>query len=192
MINEGFTLPSNQNISKSLNHGKSTAILILGYALHPDGSMDEKLIARLKQGLSLYQLNPAATIVVSGGVAQGGVTEAYVMREWLVSNGVNSQNIILEDKSIDTVSNALNSVIAVQNLALKNMVIVSSASHLRRATTLFKQASYNLGQDYKIANLASWDFPDKSEPAATTNEKSLIVRDTFRTAGVWAYPGILR
>lgn len=192
LINDGFTLPINQKISKSLNHGKSTAIIILGYALHSDGSMDEKLIARLKQGLSLYQLNTTATIVVSGGVAQCGVTEAYVMREWLMSNGVNRQNIILEDKSIDTVSNAINSLAAVQNIALKNIVIVSSASHLRRATTLFKQASYNLGQDYKIANLASWDFPDSNESAATTNEKSLIVRDTFRTAGVWAYPGMLR
>lgn len=192
LINEGFTLPINQNISKSLNHGKSTAIIILGYALHSDGTMDDKLIARLKQGLSLYQLNPAATIVVSGGVAQGGVTEAYLMREWLINNGVNSQNIILEDKSIDTVSNALNSLAKIQNLELKNLVIVSSASHLRRATTLFKQASYTLDKDYKIANLAAWDFPDSNEPLATTNEKALIVRDTFRTAGIWAYPGMLR
>lgn len=54
--------------------------------------------------------NPNASIIVTGGVPQGGVTEAYLMKNWLVEKGINPNRIYIEDQPKDTVGNALYSV----------------------------------------------------------------------------------
>lgn len=189
-----FDLQPNANLSKSVNPSAHSVIVILGYALHSDGSMDTKLIQRLEVGLATLQQNPLAKIIVSGGVAQGGVTETYLMRQWLIEHGVKNSQVILEDKSIDTVSNALNSLALIQKLGdIDHVIVVSSSSHIRRAVAVFEQASANLNLVITIDNQAAWDWGNlKTSPEASLTEKSLILRDTLRTAGLWALPGILR
>ena len=189
-----FNLQPKVDFSKSVNPSAHSVIVILGYALHSDGSMDAKLIHRLEVGLATLQQNPLAKIIVSGGVAQGGVTETYLMRQWLIEHGVKNSQVILEDKSIDTVSNALNSLALVQKLGdIDHVIVVSSSSHIRRAVAVFEQASANLNLALAIDNQVAWDWGDlKISPAASLTEKSLILRDTLRTAGLWALPGILR
>lgn len=189
-----FNVQPQLNVPQVIDPSSHVVIVVLGYALHSDGTMDDKLIQRLKFAVATLHQYPAARIIVSGGVAQGGVTEAYLMRQWLIAQGVNNAQIILEDKSIDTVSNALNSLAIVQNLhQIDHLIVVSSGSHIRRAVAVFEQASANLNLAIKIDNQAVWDWGDvKAFPAATQTEKSLIMRDTLRTAGLWALPGILR
>lgn len=189
-----FNLQPSVNLSKSVNPSAHSVIVILGYALHSDGSMDTKLIQRLEVGLATLQQNPLAKIIVSGGVAQGGVTETYLMRQWLIEHGVKNSQVILEDKSIDTVSNALNSLALIQKLGdIDHVIVVSSSSHIRRAVAVFEQASANLNLVITIDNQAAWDWGNlKTSPEASLTEKSLILRDTLRTAGLWALPGILR
>jgi vancomycin permeability regulator SanA len=189
-----FTLQPKVDFSKSVNPSAHSVIVILGYALHSDGSMDDKLIQRLEVGLATLQQNPLSKIIVSGGVAQGGVTETYLMRQWLIEHGVKNSQVILEDKSIDTVSNALNSLALVQKLGdIDHVIVVSSSSHIRRAVAVFEQASANLNLALTIDNQAAWDWGNlKTSPEASLTEKSLILRDTLRTAGLWALPGVLR
>ncbi len=189
-----FNVQPQLNVPQVIDPSPHVVIVVLGYALHSDGTMDEKLIQRLKFAFATLHQYPAAKIIVSGGVAQGGVTEAYLMRQWLIQQGVKSSQIILEDKSIDTVSNALNSLAIVQNLdQIDHLIVVSSGSHIRRAVAVFEQARANLNLAIKIDNQAVWDWGDvKTFPSATQTEKSLIMRDTLRTAGLWAMPGILR
>ena len=79
------------------------AIVILGYALGENGVMKEPLIGRLEQGLAMYRKNPNAEIIVTGGVPKGGVTEAYLMKKWLVEKGVNPSKVHIEDQAKDTV-----------------------------------------------------------------------------------------
>lgn len=189
-----FNVQPQLNVPQVIDPSSHVVIVVLGYALHSDGTMDDKLIQRLKFAVATLHQYPAAKVIVSGGVAQNGVTEAYLMRRWLTAQGVNNAQIILEDKSIDTVSNALNSLAIVQNLhQIYHLIVVSSGSHIRRAVAVFEQASANLNLAIKIDNQAVWDWGDvKAFPAATQTEKSLIMRDTLRTAGLWALPGVLR
>ena len=60
-------------------------IIVLGYALNLDGSMDNILVQRLKTALGAYNKYPNAKIIVSGGGVIAGVTESYQMEQWLIA-----------------------------------------------------------------------------------------------------------
>ena len=189
-----FNLPINQIDLTTIKNINGMVIVILGYALHADGTMDDKLIDRLNVGLNVATHYPTAKIIVSGGVAQGGVTESYLMKQWLIAHGIESNQIILEDKSTDTVANALNSLKIINHLLPKTneIALVSSASHIRRAYSVFSQAAYNLNLPIMINNQVAMDWKTNQYESATQFEKSLIIRDTLRTAGLWAFPAMQR
>lgn len=179
--------------TSEIDQRSDLVILVLGYALHNDGSMDDKLVKRLEVAQSVAAHYPNAKIIVSGGVAQAGVTESFLMRQWLIDKGIKPEGIIVEDKSIDTVSNALNSMALIKNLAAKQVILVTSASHIRRATAVLEQAAANLNYVVDVNNVVAWDWGNTPNVVpATSLEKALIVRDTLRTAGLWQYPGMLR
>ncbi len=188
-----FNIDINTITSPKPDNRKDLVILVLGYALKSDGSMDSKLIDRLTVALNAATTYPNAKIIVSGGVPEGGVTEAYLMRQWLIEHGIKPGMVIMEDKSIDTVANIQNSLIVISKLKPKTVLLVTSASHIRRATAILSQAKNDLQLNFSIDNVVAWDWDNSSgvKPASAT-EKALIMRDTLRMAGMWAYPGMER
>lgn len=81
------------------------AVIVLGY-----GSKGKKIPVMLKNRLDkaveYHSKNPDAIIVVSGGRGNGiKSSEAAVMEEYLLSEGVSPERIIKEDKSRTTVEN---------------------------------------------------------------------------------------
>ncbi|PLS02477.1 YdcF family protein [Neobacillus cucumis] len=178
---------------------KDHAIVILGYALAETGAMQPTLIERLKAGLAIAKQYPNSKIIVSGGVPKQGITEADAMSKWLIEQGIPKERIILESNSTDTVENGLFSTAILEKENLKDVTIVTSASHIRRALTVFKEASefYNkmLGKKTKrnFTNMVYLDYPSVAEAQKVTNdEKIVIYRDLFRTSGIWQYPGLQR
>ncbi|EZP77241.1 hypothetical protein H839_06349 [Parageobacillus genomosp. 1] len=103
--------------------------------------MRQLLIERLKVGLAVAKQYPNSKIIVTGGVPKQGITEAEAMSNWLVSQGIDKDQIILEDKSTDTVENALFTTAILEKEEIKDVTLVTSASHMRRALTVFKEAS---------------------------------------------------
>ena len=85
-------------------------IVTLGYALNDDGTMHEVLVKRLEQTYEAAKVNQNAKIIVTGGVQKGGITESYLMKNWLVEKGISKDRIIIEDKARDTVENTINSI----------------------------------------------------------------------------------
>lgn len=170
---------------------KKGAIVILGYALDNKGNPQPTLIERLKLGLALFRLNRTSQIIVTGGMARGGVTESFVMKQWLIANGVPENAIIIEDQSKDTVGNALNTAQILKDNDFKNATIVTSASHIRRALALFNQACIQNKAAINFNNLVYLDYAS-IEKASEINSKelSIIYRDLLRTSGIWAYPCI--
>lgn len=183
------TLPLNTQ-ARALD-SDSHSIVILGYALARDGSMRPALISRLKQGLAAARLNPKASIIVSGGVPRQGVTEAYLMQQWLINQGVSPERIYLDDKAKDTVGNALYSTEILARLGTRNVTLISSASHIRRATAVFAEVSEKKGLTIHLDNLVAMDFDSMAKAMQVSdNERLVIYRDTLRASGIWAYPGI--
>ena len=166
-------------------------IVTLGYALNSDGTMHETLIKRLDQTYLAAIANPDAKIIVSGGVQKSGVTESYLMKKWLVEKGIDANRIIPEDKSKDTVDNALNSVEILKTNNAKNIILITSASHIRRAKTIFEEAISNAGMETTVENFVYLDYKSIEEAmAVTAKERLVIFRDLGRASGLWAYPGI--
>lgn len=184
-------IKSELNIKAEKYPYKNGAIVILGYALDDKGNPRPTLIERLKQGLALFRLNRTFKIIVTGGMARGGITEAFVMKQYLMQNGVPENVILLEDQSKDTVGNAVNSAQILKDNHIENVTIVSSASHIRRALALFNQACIQSGAVINFNNLVYLDYPSIDEASHINNkELSIIYRDLLRTSGIWAYPCI--
>ena len=184
-----------RNTSLVLNYVESPKekdfIVTLGYALNSDGTMHETLIKRLDQTYSAAIANPDAKIIVSGGVQKSGVTESYLMKKWLIEKGIDANRIIPEDKSKDTVDNALNSVEILKVNNAKNIILITSASHIRRAKTIFEEAISNAGMETTVENFVYLDYKSIEEAmAVTAKERLVIFRDLGRASGIWAYPGI--
>jgi uncharacterized SAM-binding protein YcdF (DUF218 family) len=76
---------------------------------------------RVKKTLKLYNKNKNLKIIVTGGVAQNGITESHFMKTWLVENGVPSESIYIEDRARSTIENAYYSLIIAKILNLDNI-----------------------------------------------------------------------
>ncbi|WP_305422560.1 IS30 family transposase [Photobacterium leiognathi] len=164
------------------------AIVTLGYALNPDGSMHPILVERLETTLAMAKANPDALIVLTGGVPMNHKTEGKLMADWLIEKGINKNRIIEENYATSTVDNALFSSYALARHHIKHATIISSASHVRRGQTLFEIASWQTGPQNITFDTVS--YPDKPlKELATPNDGELlgIYRDALRTYGMWSY-----
>jgi tetratricopeptide (TPR) repeat protein len=168
-------------------------IVTLGYALADDGTMQPTLIKRLEQTLAMAKLNPNATLIVSGGVPKQGVTEGHLMKEWLVKKGIDSSRIFIDDQAKDTVGNAVYSTEIMKKLGTKNVTLISSASHIRRGLSIYKEVTTGEGLDINFDNLVYLDYDSVEEAMKVTPKEYMVVyRDTLRGSGIWNYPGIQR
>ena len=76
-------------------------ILILGAQVMSD-KPSEMLADRLKQGLELYKNGVAKKIIVSGDHGRTDYDEVRVMKDFLISNGVPSENIFMDHAGFST------------------------------------------------------------------------------------------
>lgn len=166
--------------------GERHAIVVLGYALARDGSLQPTKLRRLEKALELAG-RCESPIVVTGGVQQSGVTEAFIMSRWLQEKGVPARRIWLEDQAEDTVGNAVFSTPILQELAVTHVTLVTSASHIRRALVVFDVAKSGLRVAFD--HLAERDI---QEGRVSVEERIFVYRDLMRAAGLWAYPGVQR
>lgn len=171
--------------------GGRVTIVILGFALAKDGTAQKPLLDRLDLGLKAAQAYPNARVMVTGGQPQAGLTEGDVMMKWLVEKGIDRDRILIEDKSKDTVGNMLNVANLLKRHRADSVVLVTSASHMRRSRVLLEDAfrQYKLGAP--VLPVSALDFPSVEEAAKLTRDERLVVyRDLLRVSGFWAYPGL--
>jgi uncharacterized SAM-binding protein YcdF (DUF218 family) len=100
---------------------------------------------RLFTASTLARLHPEARIIVSGGeagIAPKGFTEAAVMRDVLISQGIDESRIEIENKSRNTYENALNSLRLAQPKRGETWLIVTSGWHMPRAVGCFREVGW--------------------------------------------------
>jgi len=112
----------------------SNTMIILGAGLDGD-QVSKRLKLRLDKALEALQINPTMTIIVSGG--QGSdelISEAEAMKNYLVGQGVNPENILIEDRSTSTYENFLYSRELYESMkVLEKVLIVTSDFHAFRS-----------------------------------------------------------
>lgn len=164
------------------------AIVTLGYALNPDGSMHDILLGRLETTRALAQADPAALVILTGGVPQNRQTEGKLMADWLAKKGIDRSRIIEENYATSTVENALYSGYALARHEIEFATLVSSASHVRRGQTLLEIACWQSGPaNIRIDSVAYPDKPLSALAKASSEELLGIYRDALRTYGLWSY-----
>ncbi len=185
-VNRIVATPLKETLGKE--HKGNTAIITLGYALNPDGSMHEILIQRLEKTLEFAKKQPNSMIVLTGGVPKNHKTEGKLMADWLVDHGIARGRIIEDNYARSTVENALYSSYALARHDIDHATIISSASHVRRGQTLFEIASWQTGpKDITFDTVSAADKPLDDLKVPSKGELLGIYRDALRTYGMWSY-----
>ncbi|MBF6227416.1 YdcF family protein [Nocardia abscessus] len=125
-------------------HGPVTAIVVLGYGLLPDGGMRPELIDRLHAGYLQALLAPLSPIIVTGGNARNGVTEARAMADWLIARGMPAARLHLEPEADTTAQNAARSATIMRAIGARDAVVITSADHIDRAVGTFHDAGVDV------------------------------------------------
>jgi len=114
-------------------NGKSYGI-VLGKRLADDGSATHELKERLCKAAELYLDGVIDRIIVSGGTAnkKAGVTEASVMKKFLVERGIKEEDITEEGNSETTFQNAARCSELLENLEWKYIYLITSSYHAYR------------------------------------------------------------
>ena len=147
-------------------------IVVLGFQLEPDGSMNDELIQRLTVALNSAKKYPKSYIVCTGGGTAAdnpAASEAGEMAKWLEANGIEKQRLIVEDNSITTAQNAIFTYDILTSLypSVKKLAIVSSDYHIATGELLFKaeaviRANYPGNEKLEVVSNAAWKAPSGS------------------------------
>jgi uncharacterized SAM-binding protein YcdF (DUF218 family) len=133
------------------SRGAPDGIIVLGGAISPDVSASRNEVAlneaaeRLAAAAMLAQLYPDARVLFSGGsgaLLQDEMAEAEVALGFFTNFGIARARILLEDRSRNTVENAVFSKALAQPKPGERWLLVTSAFHLPRAIGVFRKASF--------------------------------------------------
>jgi len=122
------------------------AILVLGSG-SPHCAVSPTLKSRLDAGLAMARQWPAVPVVVTGGRDFGGLdcTEAGLMADYLVSQGLPPERVLREDRSTSTEENMRFSrrVLEQHGIgAAAPLAMVTSDFHLLRAERIARKAGF--------------------------------------------------
>lgn len=114
-------------------------IIVLGYPAEEDGTPRPEMRERVMEGVREYRAGVAPRMIMTGGAAHNQFVEAHVMAQFAESQGVPASAIIEEGQAKDTIQNAYYSVQIMQKHGWHSAEIVSSHSHLPRASLIFSR-----------------------------------------------------
>lgn len=128
-------------------------IIILGGSFNPYMSHHRTQISindtieRVTEGVALARQLPNLKLIFTGGTAtlsSGFDSEAKLARDFLTSQGIPTQKIIFEDKSLNTYENAMLSADILKPKPGQKWVLVTSAFHMPRAVALFRAQGFEV------------------------------------------------
>lgn len=120
----------------------SLCIVVFGYGLGADGSIQPELEDRLYVALNAARQYPDAYVAVTGGQTSevAGVTEGGQMAAWLRAQGVAESRLIVEDQALSTTQNAANTYKLLMSSypQVKTLAVVTSDYHVACAGVLLQ------------------------------------------------------
>jgi vancomycin permeability regulator SanA len=114
-------------------------ILILGNKVNENGTLSDRLKARVDKGLELYKLRVSPKIVVSGGLGKEGYYEGTEMKNYLVKNGISESDIIVDNNGVNTMESANSFLSISKEYDFKSVLVVSQFYHISRTKMIFKR-----------------------------------------------------
>src|SRR6202453_4813609 len=112
-------------------------ILVLGNPAHADGSIAPTAQSRVLEAIRQYRAGMAPRLLMTGGAVANRYVEAQVMLQFAESQGVPASALLAESQSRNTIQNAYYSYKIMQAHGWTSALVVSSPTHLRRASLIF-------------------------------------------------------
>lgn len=190
--------------------GPPAGIVVLGGSLSPHVSAGRNAVAlnegaeRLTVGAELALRYPDARILFTGGsgalIFEEGAEAEFAMRVF-ESFGIRRSRVVLEDRSRNTVENALFSKELAQPKAGERWLLVTSAYHMPRSIGIFRKAGFAVEPypvDWRTSGTedALRPFPTLSEGLRRTD---VAVREWVGLVAYWLtgksselFPGPIR
>ena len=147
-------------------------------------------IDRLLHGLRLYRAGKAPVLIFSGGaltlLTGSTLSEAEQMLQLAVECGVDAAAVILEDRSRNTHENALYVQRILAERGMQRVLLVTSASHMRRAVAAFQAQGVEVIPTPTDVRVIERGFsPLQLVPTTNGLEKSSIAVKEYM--GWWLY-----
>ena len=114
-------------------------IIVLGAPASSDCKPSVVLKGRIDKGIELFNKGYANKILFTGSSVLNSCTEADVMADYALQNGIPETSILREDRAENTYQNAFYSVAQMKKLKLTSAVIVTSEPHLKRSCVVFSK-----------------------------------------------------
>ena len=149
------------NLPDGLDGSSKLCLIVLGYQLNPDGTMREELIGRLETALRAAKKYPQCRILCTGGGTasrSAEVTEADAMAQWLMEQGIPESRIIVENRSLTTIQNAVFSyeILSEQYPETEKLALISSDYHIPWAMVLFQTELILEGSPMRVISNAAY------------------------------------
>lgn len=144
-------------------------VVVLSHEFDDKGDIDEETKQRAEIGVQIYLKGFAGKLILSGGFKDKkyNYSHASMMKKYAVSRGVKEKDIILEEKSIDTVGQAVFTKIISDKNNLKTLTIISSNYHLPRVIEIFSFVFGNISKiEYKGVNFPASPNTENKEKAS--------------------------
>jgi uncharacterized SAM-binding protein YcdF (DUF218 family) len=116
--------------------------------------------ARVKEAIALYKNGWAPRILFSGAAEdKTGPSNAQVMAQMAVDQGVPTNSVLMETMSETTQQNAKNAQAIFTQYAVRSAIVVSSPYHMRRTALEFTQASTDVSiRAHPASNDSGWSM----------------------------------
>jgi hypothetical protein len=174
------------------------AIIVPGRGIGLDGTLPLDPKSRVRKAAQLLTSHPLSHVVMSGRwtFLESQVplrTEASAMKDYARILGVPESRIILEDRAVDTIGNALFTKTAVLvPRGWRNLIVVSSPDHLPRVEYVFRHV---LGPGYNLEFMPSDNVlsgVDYTDSVQRELRAAQITREFFAGIQPGDHKGILK
>ncbi|MFH1187478.1 MAG: YdcF family protein [bacterium] len=117
---------------------KADAIVVLG-AAQWNGSPSPILKTRLDHALSLYKKGFSSKFILTGGIGkEEKISEARAGKDYLIKNGVDSENIFMEEKGHTSLESLREAAQILEKQNFKSIILVSDGFHMIRIKKMAK------------------------------------------------------
>jgi vancomycin permeability regulator SanA len=112
------------------------AVIVPGNTVHPDGTLSDRLQARLDVALAIHRAGRCKLIFVSGATGTEGLDEAAAMKAYLVRHGVPAERIVQDSAGFNTEATARNAAQVLRRQGYTSVIAASQFFHVVRLNRL--------------------------------------------------------
>lgn len=125
------------------------AILGLACSTNKDGSLSNRLESRVVRSIEIYKQGVAPKILFSGGSKEATPhSSGMAMALYAVSQGVAQEDILLDEKSWDTVGHGIFPKLGFfEKHGMRRILVITNAFHAERSKQILE---FCLGLDYEV------------------------------------------